>query len=97
MSRPRFWWYENIVRIIKAFPALAVRDDLTEAEDRAREAVASALDVCTDEEKEVIRLNVWKGLTLEQTAAAVFTSERTAQSRRIAFVYRVAREYGYIS
>lgn len=96
MSSPRYWWYGIIVRMIRAYPELTAREDLSPAEDRALDAVAAALMICTLEERAVVRLNIWQGLTLDQAAAQLHMSEKTAYNRRRAFVYRVARAYGYL-
>nr|DAL06323.1 MAG TPA: RNA polymerase sigma-H factor [Caudoviricetes sp.] len=111
MSRPRYWWYGNVLRIIGEYPRLASRsqdmssnasaDGLSAREQEDYAAVCRAVKEAGtwrdgSEVLAVVTLHAWGDkLSFGEIGRAMFISSATAKGRYKKFVYETARQLGY--
>lgn len=95
MSRPKYWWYSNVVRIVRAYPMLSFGSNLAPQEARARDAVRLAVESSDRETLEIVDSIDWQGNTIEDLSKRLDISIATIKRKRAGFIYSVAKNCGY--
>lgn len=99
MSRPKYWWYGNVVKAVRHYPA--IKEDTSKQSKKYCKAIEESLEeirmLDTGEEQiEVIDLVYFrKTMTREGAAMKVGYSDRQVQRWLNRFIYSVGHKVGF--
>lgn len=100
MSRPKYWWYSNVVRALRQYKKGLRENSIQNV--LSHMAIEEALEECQYKENGQERLKIITMLYINSShnvsgvAMACYLSESTVKRYAKEFVYDVARRMGYM-